>query len=167
MFIAFAGKAQTINTSKASEPAYIIDSVRLIDGGVYSNYIDPNQIATINVVRDASLYPNGALFISLKDHSILTRLQQDKWLSLSDIASKSIADTGKAKPVLYILNDKLLTDTTGIKIPSICIAGVSLIRASETAYFKTALPDALILMISTKKVDEAPTIFLKGETIGE
>jgi hypothetical protein len=160
-------KAQKPQPAQKTEPAYIIDSVYLTAGKLYIDFIGPQQIASINVIKHSVLYPDGAIAITLKDHNILTRLQKDKWLSLNDIAVKNGVNFNKNQPVLYILNDKLLMDTTAIRIPSICIANMSLIRAAETAYFKTVLPDALILMISTKTVDQPAIIWIRGETAGK
>jgi hypothetical protein len=149
--ISMAGFAQTKAPFPVQKPSpvYFIDSVKTDPSEPYYNYINANDIASINVSRDPG-YPNGAIFITLKDHNIITKLRQDKLLSLSDIAKTNIPAADIRKPVLYLLDDKLLTDTVGVRIPSTFVKKVTITKASETAYFKTALPNVLLMMISTK-----------------
>jgi hypothetical protein len=140
---------RAIKTSTAENHAPInvfIDSVKFSENIL--TYIGPNAINSIDVNKD-SKYPNGVIWIKLKDHAILEKLLTDKWLSLSDIAKENLESSERNKPVLYLLNDKLLTDTTGIRIPSLCVSKVMVTKASETNYFKTVLPNVLLMMITT------------------
>lgn len=146
------GSAQTKDThtvKKPANPTYFIDSIKVNPNQSYLNYINPNDIASINISKDP-IYPDGAVFITLKDHNTFTKLRQDKWLSLGDIAKTNITVTDKRKPVLYLLDDKLLTDTAGVRIPSALVKKVTVVKATETPYFKTALPNVLLMMVSTK-----------------
>jgi hypothetical protein len=157
--ISLAGLAQTkapVVTQKNS-PVYFIDSVKIDDS--YINYLDPNDIALLTVGKDNPLYPNGAIYITLKDHSIANRLLQDKLLSLNNIWEANISGADKHKPVLYLVDDKLLTDTVGVRIPSAFVRNVTVVKAAETAYFRTALPNVLLMRISTKP----QTIILRGQ----
>jgi hypothetical protein len=152
LLASLTGNAQTKKTqteTKPANPVYFIDSVKINAGEPYLNYINPNDIASLNINRDP-IYPNGAVFITLKDHNTFTKLRQDKLLSLNDIAKTNIPATDKRKPVLYLLDDKLLTDTAGVRIPFTFVKKVTIIKAAETPYFKTALPNVLLMMITTK-----------------
>jgi hypothetical protein len=136
-------------------PVYIIDSVKT--SAAYFKYIAPDNISSVNVLKNLQ-YPVGVIYITLKDHSEFTKLLQAPLLSLNDIAKTNIPEPERLKPILFILDDKLLTDTVAIRIPSICVHKVTIVRAAETAYFKTVLPDVLLMMVSTKP----PVIMIRG-----
>lgn len=147
---AFIANAQNQSTEKQTKPDYFIDSVKVTNGDTYLlNFINPNDIASINVNKDKQ-YPNGAIFIKLKDHNILTKILEDKPLSIKDIWKANIPEAEKRRTVLYMLDDKLLTDTAAVRIPSMFVKKVTVVKASEMPYFKTALPNVLLMRISTK-----------------
>jgi hypothetical protein len=157
--ITLTGNAQIKSpfAEKKSLPAYFLDSVKI--DNAYLTYLNPDDIAAVNVYKDAKLYPNGAVFIALKDHTIVNKLLNDKLLSLNDIFKANVHEPDRRKPVVYLINDELLTDTSNIRIPSIFVKYVTIVKASETPYFKTALPNILLMKISTRP----PTIRLRGE----
>jgi hypothetical protein len=153
---------RAIKTSTAESHApfdVVIDSVKFSENIL--TYIGPNAISSLDVNKD-SKYPNGVIWIKLKDHAILEKLLNDKWLSLSDIAKENLESIERNKPVLYLLNGKLLTDTTGIRIPSLCLGKILVTKASETNYLKTVLPNVLIMMITTTTFPKPDPVRLRG-----
>jgi hypothetical protein len=102
----------TFARPSSNQPVWIIDSVKV--SAMDLNYIDPNEIANINIVKNAQ-YPDGAIYVTLKDHSLFTKLFQLPLLSLSDISKANIPAAKIHKPVIYILDDKVLTDTALIR----------------------------------------------------
>jgi hypothetical protein len=138
-------------------PVIFIDSVQMDSVNNYLMCIEANQIADIRVENGNKYSPNGAMFIKLKDSNLLKTLMNDKQLSLHDIMKVNVESSEFNKPVIYFLNDKLLTDTTRIRIPATRVYAVVVTRAAETAYFKTAFPEALIVTISTR----SPEIYIR------
>jgi hypothetical protein len=150
----------TVARPLSNQPVWIIDSVKV--SAMDLNYIDPNEISNINIVKNAQ-YPDGAIYVTLKDHSLFTKLFQLPLLSLNDISKANIPASQIHKPVIYILDDKVLTDTALIRIPAVCITKVAVIAAVKTPYFKTALPNVLLMTISTAPLTRKPDhIMIRG-----
>lgn len=147
-------KSPAVNQIKP--PLYFLDSVQI--SSEYITYLNPEDISDVHVNKDQK-YPNGAVFISLKDHSTVGKLLKDKLLSLYDILNLNTAKADRHKPVIYIIDEKLLTDTANVRIPAMFIKNVSVVKAAETPYFKTALPNVLLMRISTKP----PKLIIRGE----
>jgi hypothetical protein len=139
-------KKEPVNPSPA-EPVFMIDSVKTAKA--YFEYLDSNDIASFNVFKNQQ-YPDGVVYATLKDHNMALKLLRSPLLSLNDIAKANVPQAERSKPVLFMVDDKLLTDTAGVRIPSFFVYHVKVTKATETAYFKTALPDVLLMMISTK-----------------
>jgi hypothetical protein len=159
VLVSFKAGAQNSNPSEAKiPPVYFIDSVKISDASPYLTYMNTDEVANIHVDKNKT-YPNGVIFITLKDHRKLAEMLQDKLLSISDITKANISPSEKNSPVIYLLDDKLLTDTAGIRIPSKFVRQVTLTKADETAYFKTALPNVLLMKIATKP----PVIMIRGQ----
>jgi hypothetical protein len=123
-------------------PVIFIDSVRMDSINNYLMFIDAKQIADLRIANDGK-YPNGAMFIKLKNHKLLEELMNDKQLSPYDIVKGYVQPLDFYAPVIYILNDKLLTDTARIRIPASKVHTVTVTHAAETAYFKRAFRDPL------------------------
>jgi hypothetical protein len=138
-------------------PVIFIDSVRMDSVNNYLMCIETNKIADIRIEKGNKYPPNGAMFIKLKDHNLLKALMDDKQLSLHDIVKANVEPSEFNKSVIYFLNDKLLTDTTRIRIPATRVYTVTVTRANETIYFKTAFPGSLILTIKT----HPPVIYIR------
>ena len=134
-----------------------VDSVELDKGHSILNFIETSEIADIKVIGPGEKFKNGAMYIMLKDPGLLNRLMQEKQLSLMEIMKAKVTPEEVTRPVVYILNDKIVTDTAGIRTPASRVYNVDVIRASETAYFKTAFPSALIVNIST----HPPKIYIR------
>lgn len=126
--------------------------VTVVDSVVFpSNMINlfkTTDIKDLKVGKNEK-YPDGALYITLKDPTIVPALKKGKVLSLKDIADKYVSPADKGKPIIYVLDNRLLTDTAHISISAEHYYGVEIHKASETRYFKQVLPNVLLLMIST------------------
>ena len=149
-------KNAPINLSSA-EPVFMIDSVKV--NKAYFNYTKAEDIATFTVNRTAQ-YPGGLINTIYKDHNKALKLLQSPLLSLSDIAKANVLPAERSKPILFIMDDILLTDTAGVRIPAMFVYHVAVLKAAETAYFKKALPNVLLMMIATKP----PVTFIRGLT---
>jgi hypothetical protein len=66
----------------------LIDSVNVFVP--YIKYIDPNEVSHVNIIKDKK-YPNGAMYIDLKNHKLLLKLLNSKLLSLHDIVNTYVS----------------------------------------------------------------------------
>ena len=159
IFFYKAGFAQTKKANvqqHQNDPVYIIDSIKVTKNIL--NYINPNDIDSINVSRSLK-YPKGAILIKLKNHSTLLKIINDKWLSLNDIYLNKAGKSADFKhPVLFFLNNELVTDTTDIRIPSACLYNVTITPASEIPYLRIAFPNAITMYVS----DKPPAMYIRG-----
>lgn len=163
MMSALVGQAQTSilypnpRVPQGFQPAYYVDSIKMDSTANVLHFINPNQIKKITIERDAR-HKNGAIYITLKNHKVLDSLLNDRQLSLQEILNSNVKADEQKNKALFIWDDKLITDTTNIHFPSKKITRVTVIKASEMPYFKTAFPDMLIVMVSTKP----PVIYIRG-----
>ena len=139
--------------TKMPAPTIIVDSV-LVNNS-YLSSISPDEIQSVDVKRVPE-FPNGVIYITTKDKAKAMGLLASPLLSLNDIVKKHIKVS--KKPIIFIIDGTMLTDTLNVRIPSSTLHGVIIKEAAETAYFKTALPNVLIMMISTKPI----TINIRG-----
>ena len=140
-----SAKAQ--NVSKPA-PTIIVDSVEISMKAF--ELFDSNDIKDVRVERK-SKYPNGVIYITLKDHNVLLNFLTSKKLSLQDLTTMHLSKEDKGKPIIYLMNGKLLTDTTDVIIMADRYYNVTITKAAETPYFKQAIPNVLIMMVSTVK----------------
>ena len=125
----------------------LVDSV-IVPSNMVSLLGTSRNIQDLKINRSEK-YPDGAVYITLKDRSIVPELKKARLLSLGEITDKHVSPTDKGKPILYVLDGKLLADTANIRLSAAHYFGVEIYKASETRYFKQALPNVLLLMIST------------------
>lgn len=151
------GFAQTAHPSQPM-PAIYVDSVMVSE--YYFKSIQPNDILRVDVKR-AKEFPNGVIYITTKNKQKTEKLLKSPLLSLGNIAKANILGSQKSRPIIFLLDGAMLTDTANIRIPSLSITGVTVNEAANTPYFKTALPDVIILMVSTKPI----TIAIRGESL--
>ncbi|MBD1387516.1 hypothetical protein IDJ75_19685 [Mucilaginibacter rigui] len=135
-----------------------IDSVKMDSnsGMNYLSWLDPNDILNIFVKKD-KVYQQGAIYITLKKHNTLVDLLKDKRMSLNDILIANLSENKGNKSILYFIDEKLITDTLGVRIPSKYVKKVTIIKAEEMPYFKSAFPDTILMMISTKP----PVVYIR------
>ncbi|QJD95138.1 hypothetical protein HH214_04220 [Mucilaginibacter robiniae] len=150
LIIGAASLAQnkTAVAAPGDQPVYFVDSVQINEANMpLVEHIAPQEIASLQIGNNPK-YPQGSIYITLKDHSLLDKLLKDKLLTLADITEKNMP--GQKKQIIYLVDNKMLTDTSGIRIPSNYVKNVKVVKANETPYFKTTFPKAVIVMISTK-----------------
>ncbi|MCD8741078.1 hypothetical protein LT679_10735 [Mucilaginibacter roseus] len=141
--------AQNHNTHKA--PVYYVDGT--IVNRAYFDFIKPDSIKEIHVIKTDDEHPNGAVYITLNNPAFLKRILADKLLSIKDILRiKGIAVKNK-QPVIYVWDDKLLTDTANVRVPESYLRSVKLTPAANMPYFKTALPNTSVVTIFTSVKD--------------
>ncbi|RYY36818.1 MAG: hypothetical protein EOP46_05015 [Sphingobacteriaceae bacterium] len=145
----------TPGKQNGTPPVYFVDSVKISQS--YFRLINADDIESINVSKDKK-YPNGAIYIALKDKTKLNKLLQQKLLSLNDFAKAALKVSSTDKQIVYMLDDKLITDTTGISIPATYLEQVKILTPQEAPYFHTTFPKALIMKISSKPAD----IYIRG-----
>ena len=150
---------------KSKDIRYMVDSINVAD--FYINYIDAKDILAVNVIKNDQ-YSNGMIDIKVKDHILLLKLIQSKILSLRDIVTKYIDNNSRHKPIIFFMNKELVTDTAGVRIPDMCLVNITVAKASQMHYYKTAFPDALIMMITTRPASNEPyqaPIYIRGSAI--
>jgi hypothetical protein len=156
MVASLIGRTQSVlypspREQRPSRVIYFVDSIKM-DSNInmsYLSYLNPNDILNISIGKNPP-YINGAVYITLKNHQSLIDFLRDKPISLSEISKSNLSEAKRMQPIIYFLDDKLITDTTNIRLPSKRVTGVILIDANEMPYFKTTFPNALVLLISTK-----------------
>ncbi len=145
-------------THSVAQPAIYVDSMMVNIN--YMNYMHADDILSVDVQRKAE-FPDGVIYITTKDKQKTQNLLKSPLLSLKDIVKANIAPGKQSKPIVFLLDGALLTDTANVRIPSLAIYSVKVASADEAPYFKTALPNVLLLKIATK-----PPVMIRGESQG-
>lgn len=110
-------------------PAMFINSIKSTNISLY--YIDPHNIKNIKVKRgflDTINKTYGRVYIKLKS--------KVHFLTLNDITIKYGQNRIINKMILYMIDKKIITDTTGIRIDSNIIREVSIINPNQSEYPK-------------------------------
>ena len=142
--------------TKQPMPAIYVDSALVSES--YFKSISPNDILRIDVQRAAE-FPNGVIYITTKNKQQTQALLKSPLLSLADIAKTNLPPSLRSKPIIFQLDGVMITDTANVRIPALAIKGIIIKAAADMPYFKTALPNVVLLMISTKP----PTIMIRGD----
>lgn len=122
----------------------MIDSVPIPYNSL--SQINPQTIKSINIQKDNA---GGVVYITLKDSTQVGKILKSKKLSLQDLADKYVSKEDKGRPILYVMNRELVTDTSNVRILADLYHSVGVMKAGDSPYFKKAFPKALLLMIST------------------
>lgn len=130
---------------RSSHAIIFVDSVKM-EFNTF-NVLDTTVIKSVNIVNKNSY--TDTVYITLKDHNYIKNLTWAKNLSLKELTNMNIAKADRGKPIIYIMNHILLTDTTGVRIPSEKFYSVKITKATEIPYFKQTFPDALLINIET------------------
>ncbi len=147
LLAAFASaKAQQLVSSK---PIILVDSVTMPHN--IMSFIKDEYIKEINVEKSKD-YDDGIIKVTLKDHQVLTELLKGKMLTLNDLKNTHVLPADQKKPLLYVMNFNLITDTAGIRIPSAHYYKVDVVKGENTPYFKKVLPNAMIMVINTVRL---------------
>jgi hypothetical protein len=147
-------------TSTNKPPAFYLDSVK-----VNSNYlfIDPGNIESVDVVKgyDTSADTYGKVFIKMKNKNLLASLKQ-----ITDVQ----ASKNRESQVLYIVDNKIITDTVNVRFDTSYIKSVHFTSAASIQYLKGS-PQITICTIETKAAPKTPQkpggIILKGAAMKE
>jgi hypothetical protein len=131
--ITFICKAQ--DTLNGLPPIIFLDSVRV---DLTKTYLNVQNIKDIHVVIVSDSI-NGNIYITSNDpnHSFLT---------LADMIKQSNL---KGSIVLFIIDDKIINDTTKIRIDSSVIKKVTVTKSSDVKYWDKNIPPINILNIET------------------
>ena len=154
-FIMLSSLCCFAQTSKPM-PAIYVDSALVSES--YFKSISPGDILRVDVQRAAE-FPNGVIYITTKNKLQTQALPKSPLLSLADIAKTNLLPSLRSKPIIFQLDGVMITDTAYVRIPALAIKGIIIKAAAEMPYFKTALPNVVLLMISTKP----PTIMIRGD----
>lgn len=147
LILANGALAQTNQPS--NKPLYYVEGT--IINHTYFDFIQPDSIKEIHVIKKDDEHPNGAIYISLKNPDYLKRILADKLLSIKDILLKKGIKAKKNQSLIFFLDGNLLTDTTNVRVPENYLGSVNLIPAANMPYFKTALPNTSLIYVNTKK----------------
>ncbi len=139
-----SANAQSLTPSK---PIVVVDSITMPHNIL--TFIKPDDIKATQVEISKD---NDIIYVTMKDHQVVLDLLKHKMLSLNDLKNTYVQAADRKKPVLYVMDFSLLTDTTGIRIPSMYYHKVNVVKSEDTPYFKTVLPNALIMIINTIKM---------------
>lgn len=129
------------NPDTGLPPAYYIDSVRVQS---LPNF-NPKDILDIKIHSgiDSISKTNGKIFIALKKHSY-------HFISIEELTKRCIPNfDSKSQAVIYLLNDKLISDTTDMKFEITYIRSVEVTDGSQIKAFKGILSGVIVLKIYT------------------
>jgi hypothetical protein len=86
LLISILCKAQVnAQSPDQNHAALIIDSIN-VASSVYMNFIDPLELDSIRIQGKNLQFPNGAIYLTLKDNNYFLKLLHSKLLSLKDIS---------------------------------------------------------------------------------
>ncbi|MCC8410620.1 hypothetical protein LJ707_16880 [Mucilaginibacter sp. UR6-1] len=145
LFVVSITLAQYHNTH--NEPVYYVQGT--VINRAYFDFIKPDSIKEIHVIKTDDKHPNGAIYITLNNPEYLKRMLADRLLSIKDILRVKGITVKSKQPVIYVWNDKLLTDTANVRVPESYLRSVRLTPAVNMPYFKTALPNTSVVTIIT------------------
>lgn len=136
-------------------PAYYMDSIRVNSLA----YIDPKDISDIKIIggKDSINKIWGKVFVTLKKHSY-------HFITIENLTKRCIPNfDSKTQAVIYVLNDKLVTDTANMIFEITYIRNVEVTDGSQIKAFKGLLSSVTVLKINT---GDAP-IYLRGSSTPE
>lgn len=143
----------------ANNPAYYVEGTTI--NRAYFAFIKPDSIEEIHVIKKDDEHPNGAIYISLKNPGYLKTMLADKLLSVKDILRLKGISVKKNQSLIYVWDDKLLTDTANVRVPESYLRSVKITPAANMPYFKTALPNTSVVTIFTGITDGK--VMLRGD----
>ena len=136
-------------------PAYYADSQHVDMGKVYVNL---NNIANINVVNglDSITKTNGKVYLLFKQH-------YTSFLTLSDVLRSHQPDFSEQK-IIYIIDNKVITDTAGIRIDPTLLLDVHAVSMSDVFYLGGGTAKMGLVSIETKprQKDGKQQIMIRG-----
>jgi hypothetical protein len=129
-------QAQT-STTTFPPPDYYIDSVKI---GFPLTWMNPQNIAAISVSQGNETHPNGSIYLTWKTpHPV--------FFSLADVSDAD--PTLKGKPIFYIIDDSLISDTTNVRIEAANIFQVHRLDSPHVRYLPKDTGPLTLVLIET------------------
>lgn len=133
-------------------PVFFIDSVRMAK----LPQLDPNKIKSIDVVKeyDELTKTFGKVYITSKNKDF-------NFITLSQIANQYAPG---AAPFIFMINNELVKDSSGVIIDSTYILRCEVTSAKEIKYLQNS-PDISILNIKTRtkeNIDRDKQVHIRG-----
>ena len=131
-------------------PAMFVDSVRVKSIPI----INANDIIDLKVYggRDSINKTHGKIYITLKKRSY-------HFITIEDLTKRAIPNFDKkTQPVIYLVDDKLITDTAGMTFEITHIRNVEVVDGSNIKAFQGLLSNVILIRINT---ESAPN-YIKG-----
>ncbi|QQL48631.1 hypothetical protein [Mucilaginibacter ginkgonis] len=127
---------------------YKVDGTLLNDKA--TDYLKEKDIEVKKIVHTP--FPQrDTVYITLKDRKLLTKILLATRLTVQQIAQQNVSGISKTSQIIFLLNDTLITQTAKLKISSLKVFNIKVLRATKTSYY-TNFPDVTFLYIYTKPV---------------
>lgn len=141
-FVLFYGLANAQSTGEGRaqppEPDYYIDSQKV---NFPLTWIDPQNIANINIPPKDNAHPNGAVYMTWKTPGPV-------FLNLREISDKEPGLVGNH--IIYIIDDSLIRDTSFVRIEAANVFRVHSIASSQTSYLPQNVGPVNVVLVQTK-----------------
>jgi hypothetical protein len=120
------------------QPDYYIDSQKV---NFPLTWIDPQNIAHINIPPKDSAHPNGAVYLTWKT-------PRPAFLNLREISDKESELAGNN--VIYIIDDSLIRDTSLVRIEAANVFRIHSLASSQTSYVPHNAGPVSVVLVETK-----------------
>jgi len=142
LLLAFFDGFSQVKKDTSPDVICYLDSVRVNS----ISDINPDNVAGVMIVRtkdSVNKITNGKVYISSKKYPY-------HFVTLGEITKRAIpASNNNSRPIIYFVNDKLVTDTTGMKFEIVGHQlGVEVIDGSQIKAFKGLLSHVIVLKIN-------------------
>jgi hypothetical protein len=128
-------------------PTYKIDSQNI---NIKKVYVNPDNISQISVEKGklSDLSNSGTIYLTLKQ-------SYSSFLTIGDIVRRKDPGFSETK-VLYIVNDQIIKDTTGIRIDPTFILNVHAVSVTNISGLCNGQPKMGIVVIDTRPNGATP-----------
>ncbi|SIR50519.1 hypothetical protein SAMN05421545_3961 [Pontibacter lucknowensis] len=116
-------KIKVSNTFWVKPGSYYLDSVEI---DLKKVYLDPENILEVKSVKGTDSY----LFSGSRSATLYTRKVKDPLISLADIKIENYP--ADSKRIRFLIDGKLIEDTTGIKLETTTIKRIEVLRHSKS-----------------------------------
>jgi len=120
-------------------------------------YMDGKDIMDVKVKKgvDSINKISGKIYITLN--------HPHHFITIDELTRKFIPNfDSKKQPIIYAIDEKLLTDVANIVFDINYIKDVTILKGSQIKYFKGTLPKSIVFMIDTQS---APVVLRGVDTI--
>ena len=122
--------------------AIYMDSLRVSSLSV----IDPKDILDVKIIKgiDSINKINGKVFVTLKKHL-------HHFITIAELTKRCIPNyDSKVQPIIYMVDDKLITDITNMMFEITYIRDIEVVEGSQIKAFAGLLSNVTLLKIYTK-----------------